>query len=76
MGVNAGGGGVADSTVLVRELLNQAVPGAGAALIRNPEFVVVEIMVPVGVSVTVSLGSKTDASQGNPLTGLTDYTMT
>lgn len=69
-GDNPGGGGVADGTTLLRELIDQNVTNAGIAILCDPEAVDVCAKAGVGGRVEVTLGGKTDDRHGDPIEGI------
>jgi microcystin degradation protein MlrC len=73
IGDNPGGGGTADTTVVLRELLEQSVPNAGFALICDPAVVDACVAAGVGNRVTVDLGGKTENLDGGPIRDLDVY---
>jgi len=73
VGDNPGGGGAADGTTVLREMLNQKLTNAGFAIIRDPEVVDACIEAGVGERVTVDLGGKTDDRHGEPIENLDSY---
>ena len=72
-GDNPGGGGAADGTTVLRELLDQSVTGAGFAIMRDPEAVDACVAAGVGERVTLTLGGKTDDMHGEPIDGVDGY---
>lgn len=60
VGDNPGGGGTADTTPVLRELIDQGATNAGFAIIRDSEVVDECVAAGVGEHVTVDLGAKTD----------------
>ncbi|OIB55279.1 M81 family metallopeptidase [Natrialba sp. SSL1] len=73
VGDNPGGGGAANGTTILRELIKQEVTNAGMAIIRDPEVVEECIQTGVGNRVTVTLGGKTDDRHGEPIKDLDSY---
>ncbi len=74
LGDNPGGGSAADSTAMLRELLDQDVGAqTGVALMRDPEAVAACIQAGVGERLAITLGGKTDEFHGEPLAGLEGY---
>jgi microcystin degradation protein MlrC len=73
VGDNPGGGGAADGTTVLRELLDQGLTNTGFALIRDPEAVAACVDAGVGERVTVDLGGKTDDMHGDPIADLDVY---
>lgn len=73
LGDNPGGGGAADGTTVLRELLDQQVTNAGVAIVRDPEVVDTAIAAGVGKTVAVTLGGKTDDRHGDPIDDLDCY---
>jgi microcystin degradation protein MlrC len=74
VGDNPGGGAAADSTAMLRALLDQGVTAdAGVALMRDPEVVDACADAGVGERVTVTMGAKTDEHHGTPIEGLEGY---
>ena len=72
-GDNPGGGGAADGTVMLRELLDQAVENAGVAIMRDREVVARCVEAGVGERVVVTLGGKTDDRHGEPIEEVDGY---
>lgn len=72
-GDNPGGGGAADGTTVLRELLDQGVTNAGFAIMRDAESVAVAIDAGVGERVRLTLGGKTDEMHGEPIEGIDGY---
>jgi microcystin degradation protein MlrC len=73
VGDNPGGGGAADGTTVLRELLEQGVTNAGFAVVRDPESVARCVDAGVGERVTLDLGGKTDDMHGDPIEDLDGY---
>lgn len=73
VGDNPGGGGAADGTTVLRELLDQGVENAGFAIMRDPEVVDTCIDAGVGERVTVTMGGKTDDRHGDPIENVDGY---
>lgn len=73
VGDNPGGGGAADGTTVLREMLDQELTNAGFAIIRDPEVVDACVEAGVGERVTVDLGGKTDDRHGDPIEDLDLY---
>jgi microcystin degradation protein MlrC len=73
VGDNPGGGGAADGTTVLRELLDQGATNAGFAIMRDPDVVDTCVEAGVGERVTVDLGGKTDDRHGEPITELDGY---
>ena len=73
VGDNPGGGGAADGTTVLRELIDQRAPNAGMAIVRDPEVVETCVRTGVGERVSVTLGGKTDDRHGKPIEGLDGY---
>lgn len=73
VGDNPGGGGAADGTTVLRELLDQNLTNAGLAIMRDPEVVAACIDAGVGERVTVTLGGKTDDMHGEPIEDVDGY---
>ena len=69
MGDNVGGGGPADSTILLHELIRQNV-GPAVAVLNDPAGVALCGEQGVGGSAVMSLGGKTDDRHGVPVTAL------
>ena len=69
---NPGGGGPADGTVILRELVERDVQGATVAVIVDPESARAAASAGVGATVHLTLGGKTDDRHGAPLP-LTGY---
>ncbi|MFB6299793.1 MAG: M81 family metallopeptidase [Halobacteriales archaeon] len=72
-GDNPGGGGAADTTPVLRELIEQEATNAGFAIIWDPAVVDQCVEAGVGERVTVDLGGKTDPSHGEPIADLDAY---
>jgi microcystin degradation protein MlrC len=72
-GDNPGGGGAADGTTVLRELLDQGVTDAGFAIMRDPEAVAACVEAGVGERVELTLGGKTDDLHGDPIAGVDGY---
>jgi len=72
-GPNPGGGGTADGTTLLRELIDQGVEDAGYAVLWDPEVVEACREAGVGERVTVTLGGKADDRHGGPIEDLDVY---
>lgn len=73
LGDNPGGGGAADGTTLLRELIDQDVTNAGFAILRDPETVDAAVEVGVGELVSLCLGGKTDERHGDPIEDVMCY---
>jgi len=73
LGDNPGGGGAADGTTVLRELIDQGVTDAGFAIVRDPEAVEACVEAGVGERVTLALGGKTDDRHGDPIEDLDGY---
>lgn len=75
VGDNPGGGGSADTTFVLRELLDQEATDAGLAIMRDQEMVQQCVDAGVGERVTVDLGAKTDTEFdiGKPIDDLDGY---
>jgi len=67
VGDNPGGGGTADETAVLRELLEREVGTAGFAVICDPEVVADCIAAGVGTERSIRLGGKSDRSSTNPV---------
>lgn len=76
VGDNPGGGGAADGTTVLRELIEQEVTNAGFAVICDPETIDQCLEAGVGERVTVSLGGKTDNLHGDPIEEVDGYVKT
>ncbi|SMO85332.1 M81 family metallopeptidase [Halorubrum cibi] len=76
VGDNPGGGGAADGTTVLREMIDQGLTNAGFAIIRDPEVVDACVEAGVGERVTVDLGGKTDDKHGDPIADLDGYVKT
>jgi len=72
-GDNPGGGGAADGTTVLRELLDQGLTNAGFAIMRDSESVADCVDAGVGEWVTLTLGGKTDDMHGEPIDTLDGY---
>ncbi|MBT3267242.1 M81 family metallopeptidase [Candidatus Poribacteria bacterium] len=64
---NPGGGGPADGTVILRELVARDVQGATVAAIADPQSARAAASAGVGATVTLDVGGKTDDRHGAPL---------
>ncbi len=64
---NPGGGGPADGTHILRELLEKGVKDVGIALIADPKTVEDAVNAGVGAHLTINLGGKTDKLHGDPV---------
>ncbi len=64
---NPGGGGPADGTVILRELIARDVQGATVAVIVDPESARAAAAAGVGATVDLNVGGKTDDLHGDPL---------
>lgn len=73
VGDNPGGGGAADGTTVLREMLKGELTNAGFAIIRDPGVIDTCIEAGVGERVTVDLGGKTDDRHGDPIEDLDMY---
>lgn len=73
VGDNPGGGGAADGTTVLRELLGQGLTNAGFAIMRDPDIVAECVEAGVGKRVTVTLGGKTDDMHGDPIKDVDGY---
>ena len=73
VGDNPGGGGTADTTPVLRALLEQGVENAGFAIMRDPEVVEACVNAGVGEHVSLTLGGKTSATHGEPIEGVEGY---
>lgn len=73
VGDNPGGGGAADGTTVLREMLDQGLTNAGFAIVRDPETVTECVEAGVGERATVDLGGKTDDLHGDPIADLDVY---
>jgi len=76
VGDNPGGGGAADGTTVLREMLDQGLTNAGFAIIRDPESVEQCVAAGVGERVTLTLGGKTDDMHGDPIADVDGYVKT
>jgi microcystin degradation protein MlrC len=78
VGDNPGGGGTADTTFVLRELLDRGVRNAGLAIVRDPESVARCVDAGVGERVTLDLGAKTGTGfdLGGPIADLDGYVKT
>lgn len=72
-GDNPGGGGAADGTTVLRELLDQSLTNAGFAIMRDPESVADCVQAGVGERVELTVGGKTDDMHGDPIENLDGY---
>ena len=73
VGDNPGGGGAADGTTVLRELLDQELTNAGFAIMRDPEAVEQCVEAGVGERVVLTVGGKTDDMHGDPIEELDGY---
>jgi microcystin degradation protein MlrC len=73
VGDNPGGGGAADGTTVLRELLDQDLTNAGFAIVRDPAAVRRCVEAGVGERVVLDLGGKTDDLHGDPIEDLDGY---
>jgi microcystin degradation protein MlrC len=75
VGDNPGGGGTADTTFVLRELLEQGATDAGLAIVRDEEVVQQCVDAGVGERVIVDLGAKTDTEFdiGEPIADVDGY---
>ncbi|NHX37954.1 MULTISPECIES: M81 family metallopeptidase [Halolamina] len=73
VGDNPGGGGAADGTTVLREMLDQELTNAGFAIMRDPDVVEQCVEAGVGERVTVDVGGKTDDMHGDPIEGVDGY---
>ncbi|MEF8801623.1 MAG: M81 family metallopeptidase [Halolamina sp.] len=73
VGDNPGGGGAADGTTVLRELLDQNLTNAGFAIMCDPEVVDQCIEAGVGERVTATVGGKTDDLHGAPIEDVDGY---
>ncbi|MFB6221096.1 MAG: M81 family metallopeptidase [Halolamina sp.] len=73
VGDNPGGGGAADGTTVLREMLDQDLTNAGFAIMRDPEAVDQCVEAGVGERVTVTVGGKTDDLHGDPIEDVDGY---
>jgi len=75
VGDNPGGGGTADTTPVLRAMLEADVPDGGFAIMRDPEAVGECVEAGVGERVTVTLGAKTQTAveTGDPIEDLDGY---
>lgn len=73
LGDNPGGGGTADGTTVLRELIDQEIYNAGFAIMCDPEVVAECVEAGVGSRVVVTLGGKTDDRHGAPIADVDGY---
>lgn len=73
VGDNPGGGGTADETPLLRELLDQGVTNAGFAILRDPDAVATCISAGVGKDVTLDLGAASAGATTEPIADVDCY---
>ncbi|SIR87693.1 Microcystin degradation protein MlrC, contains DUF1485 domain [Haladaptatus litoreus] len=73
VGDNPGGGGAADGTTVLREMIDQELTNAGFAIVRDPETVAQCVDAGVGERTNVNLGGKTDDFHGDPIADLNVY---
>jgi microcystin degradation protein MlrC len=78
VGDNPGGGGTADTTHVLQELIDQEATNTGLAIIRDQAVVQQCNNAGVGEHVTVDLGAKTDTkvNTGKPIVNLDGYVKT
>jgi len=76
VGDNPGGGGVADGTTVLREMIDQELTNAGFAIMRDPEVIEACVEAGVGERMTADLGGKTDDMHGDPIEDLDGYVKT
>jgi microcystin degradation protein MlrC len=72
-GDNPGGGGTADETAVLRELLDAGATDAGVAILRDPEAVADCVEAGVGERVALSLGGKSEGSATDPIRNVEGY---
>lgn len=75
-GSNPGGGGAADGTTILREMLEHELENAGWAIMYDPATVAACNEIGVGERVTVTVGGKTDDRHGAPIEDLNGYVKT
>ncbi len=73
VGDNPGGGGTADETTLLSELLDQGVTDAGFVILRDPDAVTACIDAGVGERITLDLGAASPGSTTEPIEGVDGY---
>ncbi len=66
VGDNVGGGSPGDSTVLLREVLEQGLEKV-LVILTDPEAVQRCLQTPIGKSLTFEVGAKQDSTQGTPM---------
>lgn len=75
VGDNPGGGGIADTTPVLRALLDRGIRNAGFAIVRDSTAVDACAEASVGERVTLDLGAKTEPEFdiGDPIEGIDGY---
>ncbi|ODR80244.1 microcystin degradation protein MlrC [Haladaptatus sp. W1] len=73
VGDNPGGGGAADGTTVLREMIDQELTNAGFAIMHDPGVVAECANAGVGERVTVTMGGKTDDLHGEPIEDIDGY---
>lgn len=72
-GSNPGGGGAANGTTVLREMLDQEVENAGWAIMHDPESVRTCVDAGVRERVSETLGGRTDDKHGEPIEDVHGY---
>lgn len=72
-GSNPGGGGAANGTTVLREMLDQGLENAGWAIMHDPEVVADCLAAGVGERVETTVGGKTDDRHGAPIEDVDGY---
>lgn len=72
-GSNPGGGGAANGTTVLREMLDQEVENAGWAIMHDPEAVETCYDAGVRERITETIGGKTDDEHGDPIEDVDGY---
>ncbi|WP_433632777.1 M81 family metallopeptidase [Halomicrococcus sp. NG-SE-24] len=72
-GSNPGGGGAANGTTVLREMLEQDVENAGWAIMHDPESVDACVEAGVRERITETIGGRTDDRHGEPIADIDGY---
>ena len=72
-GSNPGGGGAANGTTVLREMLEQGIENAGWAIMYDPEAVETCVAASVRERVTETIGGKSDDKHGDPIEAVDGY---
>ncbi|WP_266083275.1 M81 family metallopeptidase [Haladaptatus caseinilyticus] len=73
VGDNPGGGGAADGTTVLREMIDQELTNAGFAIMHDPDVVADCVNAGVGEHITVTMGGKTDDLHGEAIEDVDGY---